>query len=106
MFSCPPKGGTHLSRDHGGYAVKKRATDPQSLLRVLGVFERNYNLSSADFYRAHVRDEPPASDLAPWHREIWSGTYRQLLRGQGIEESWRLTEPMPAASADDYAATT
>ena len=86
--------------------MKKRATDPQSLLRVLGVFERNYNLSSADFYRAHVRNEPPASDLAPWHREIWSGTYRQLLRGQRIEEPWRLAEPIPSASADDYAART
>ena len=89
-----------------GARVNNGATDRQSLLRVLGVFERNYKLSSADFYRAHVRDEPPAADLARWHREIWSGTYRQLLRGQGIEESWRLTEPTPSASADDYVATT
>jgi hypothetical protein len=53
------------------------------------VFERNYRLSSADFFRAHMRNEPPAADLSPWHREIWSGTYRQWLRRQGSEESWR-----------------
>jgi hypothetical protein len=84
--------------------VKKRATDPESLLRVLGVFERNYNLSSADFYRAHVRDEPPASDLARWHREIWSGTYRQWLDDQGVDGSWRHAEAARSASVDEHAA--
>lgn len=63
--------------------------DHEALERVLGVFERNYRLSSADFFRAHMRNEPPAADLSPWHREIWSGTYRQWLRRQGSEESWR-----------------
>jgi hypothetical protein len=63
--------------------------DQEALERVLGVFERNYRLSSADFFRAHMRNEPPAADLSPWHREIWSGTYRQWLRRQGSEESWR-----------------
>jgi hypothetical protein len=85
--------------------VKNGATDPQSLLRVLGVFERNYNLSSADFYRAHVRDESPAAELAPWHREIWSGTYRQWLRDQGElpEDAVRRFEPR---TAEEYAART
>lgn len=63
--------------------------DQEALERVLGVFERNYRLSSADFFRAHMCNEPPAADLSPWHREIWSGTYRQWLRRQGSEESWR-----------------
>lgn len=84
--------------------MNNRATDPQSLLRVLGVFERNYNLSSADFYRAHVRDEQPASDLAPWHREIWSGTYRQWLDEQEIDASWRDAEAARSASVDEHAA--
>ena len=81
--------------------MNNRATDPQSLLRVLGVFERNYNLSSADFYRAHVRDESPASDLARWHREIWSGTYRQWLDNQGVDDSWRHAEPARSASVGE-----
>jgi hypothetical protein len=84
--------------------VRNRATDPQSLLRVLGVFERNYNLSSADFYRAHVRDEAPASDLVPWHRETWSGTYRQWLDDQEIDDSWRDREVAHSASVDERAA--
>ena len=67
-----------------------RATlDLEGLERVLGVFERSYRLSSEDFYRAHMRNEPPAADLSAWHREIWSGTYRQWLCQQGAEESWR-----------------
>lgn len=60
-----------------------------ALQRVLRVFEDNYSLSSADFYRAHMRNESPAADLTPWHREIWSGTYRQWLHDQGTEDSWR-----------------
>jgi hypothetical protein len=65
--------------------VKNESSDALALQRVLVVFERNYHLSSADFYRAHLRDETPAADLSPWHREVWSGTYRQLLRGKGVE---------------------
>jgi hypothetical protein len=64
--------------------VKNESSDALALQRVLVVFERNYHLSSADFYRAHLRDETPAADLSPWHREVWSGTYRQLLRGKGV----------------------
>jgi hypothetical protein len=82
--------------------VNKGATDPQSLLRVLGVFERNYHLSSADFYRAHVRDESPASDLAPWHREIWSRTYRQWLKGQGLDDPWRHADAARSGPLEDY----
>jgi hypothetical protein len=62
-------------------------SDPHALQRVLGVFERNYRLSSADFYRAHVRDEAPAADLSPWHREVWSGTYRRWLRDREVDGS-------------------
>jgi hypothetical protein len=62
-----------------------------SLQRVLGVFERNYRLSSADFYRAHVRDEAPAANLSPWHREVWSGTYRRWLRDSGADASLAAT---------------
>jgi hypothetical protein len=70
--------------------MDKASLDPEGLQRVLGVFERNYRLSSADFYRAHMRNEPPAADLSRWHREIWSGTYRQWLRRQGSDpEPWR-----------------
>jgi hypothetical protein len=68
----------------------ERATlDPGGLQRVLGVFERNYRLSSEDFYRAHLRNESPAADVSVWHREIWSGTYRQWLREHGSEKSSR-----------------
>jgi hypothetical protein len=66
-------------------------SDALALQRVLGVFERSYRLSSADFYRAHVRDEAPAADLSPWHREVWSGTYRQWLRGRGADGSLAAT---------------
>ena len=70
-----------------GGAVKNQSSDALALQRVLVVFERNYHLSSADFYRAHLRDETPAADLSPWHREVWSGTYRQLLNGCGAESA-------------------
>jgi hypothetical protein len=69
--------------------VDNATLDPEGLQRVLGVFERNYRLSSEDFYRAHIRNEPPAADVSAWHREIWSGTYRQWLRRQGSPELWR-----------------
>jgi hypothetical protein len=69
--------------------MDKGTLDQEGLERVLGVFERNYRLSSADFFRAHMRNEPPAADLSAWHREIWSGTYRQWLRRQDSEESLR-----------------
>ncbi len=67
--------------------MKNQSSDALALQRVLVVFERNYHLSSADFYRAHLRDETPAADLSPWHREVWSGTYRQLLNGSGAESA-------------------
>ena len=72
--------------------MDKVTLDQEGLERVLGVFERSYRLSSADFFRAHMRNEPPAADLSAWHREIWSGTNRQWLRRQGSEESWRLAD--------------
>jgi hypothetical protein len=72
--------------------LNRETADPQGLLRVLGVFERNYKLSSADFYRAHVRDESPAAELSPCHREIWSGTYRRWLRDRGVDDSWRQSD--------------
>ena len=66
-------------------------SDALSLQRVLGVFERNYRLSSADFYRAHVRDEAPAADLSPSHREVWSGTYRRWLHDREADGSLAAT---------------
>jgi hypothetical protein len=71
--------------------IDNATVDLEGVRRVLGVFERNYRLSSAAFYRAHMRNEPPAADLSAWHREIWSGTYRQWLRNQGSPE------PLPPA---------
>ena len=76
---------------HSGMSstIENAPLDPEGLQRVLGVFERNYRLSSEDFYRAHLRNEPLAADLSVWHREIWSGTYRQWLRAQGSPEPGR-----------------
>jgi hypothetical protein len=79
----------------GGAAVKNQSSDTFALQRVLVVFERNYHLSSADFYRAHLRDETPAAELSPWHREVWSGTYRQLLNGTESAESTALGDESP-----------
>ena len=52
------------------------------LERVLEMFERNYGLRSDDFYRAHLSNDSLATDLPVWHREVWAGTYRQLLTGR------------------------
>jgi hypothetical protein len=71
-----------------------------TLQRVLRAFERNYRISSADFYRAHLRNEIPAADLSPWHREIWSGTYRQWLRSRGGVDSLRMRPEEPATSGE------
>jgi hypothetical protein len=49
---------------------------------VLEVFERSYGLRSDDFYRAHLSNDSVATDLPVWHREVWAGTYRQLLTGR------------------------
>jgi hypothetical protein len=57
------------------------------LQRVLEVFERNYGLRSDDFYRAHLRNDSVATDLPVWHREVWAGTYRQLLNGRLAADS-------------------
>jgi hypothetical protein len=56
--------------------------DTIDLERVLAVFERNYHLRSDDFYRAHLSNDSVATDLPPWHREVWARTYRQLLSGR------------------------
>lgn len=53
--------------------------DTMDLERVLDVFERNYGVSSDDFYRAHLSNDSVATALPAWHREVWAGTYRQLL---------------------------
>jgi hypothetical protein len=64
----------------GGHAKASPARDDTlDLERVLDVFERNYGLRSDDFYRAHLRNDSVATDLPAWHREVWAGTYRQLL---------------------------
>ena len=70
-------------------SIDNATLDPKGLQRVLAVFERSYRISSADFYRAHMRNESPAAEVSSWHREIWSGTYRQWLRKQGAEDAWR-----------------
>jgi hypothetical protein len=57
------------------------------LQRVLEVFERNYGLRSDDFYRAHLSNDSVATALPAWHREVWAGTYRQLLKGGPAAES-------------------
>jgi hypothetical protein len=61
--------------------------DTMDLERVLGVFERNYGLRSDDFYRAHMSNDSVATDLPAWHREVWAGTYRQLLNGRPSADS-------------------
>jgi hypothetical protein len=61
--------------------------DSMDLQRVLGVFERNYGLRSDDFYRAHLSNDSVATDLPAWHREVWAGTYRQLLDGRPAADS-------------------
>ena len=74
--------------------------DAFALKRVLKVFESNYRISSAAFYRAHLRNETPAADLSPWHREIWSGTYRQWLRNRGGTDAVRVAVEEPAGSEE------
>jgi hypothetical protein len=61
--------------------------DSMDLQRVLEVFERNYGLRSDDFYRAHLSNDSVATDLPVWHREVWAGTYRQLLTGRPAADS-------------------
>ena len=61
--------------------------DAMDLERVLEVFERNYGLRSDDFYRAHLSNDSVATDLPVWHREVWAGTYRQLLNGRLAADS-------------------
>jgi hypothetical protein len=61
--------------------------DSMDLQRVLGVFERNYGLRSDDFYRAHLSNDSVATDLPAWHREVWAGTYRQLVDGRSAANS-------------------
>lgn len=63
----------------------------EGVKRVLKVFERSYGFRSDDFYRAHLRNEAPAADVSPWHREIWSGAYRQWLRDHNaLDETWSM----------------
>ena len=61
--------------------------DAMDLERVLEMFERNYGLRSDDFYRAHLSNDSLATDLPVWHREVWAGTYRQLLTGRLAADS-------------------
>lgn len=73
--------------------MNRNRHDVEGLQRVLRVFERNYRLSSAAFYRAHTRNEPPATELMAWHREIWAGTYRQWLRTRPPQPIERPRQP-------------
>ena len=50
--------------------------DAMDLERVLEMFDR-----------AHLSNDSLATDLPVWHREVWAGTYRQLLTGRLAADS-------------------
>jgi hypothetical protein len=72
---------------------------PDDLRRVLSVFERNYRVSSADFYRAHIAGDSFAEQLPAWHREVWAGTYRQWLRIARSERERAGSQPSPRSGS-------
>jgi hypothetical protein len=86
--------GTGPSRDQRSGRTGKG--DSVWLLRALGVFERSYGVSSADFYRAHTGNDTFAEGLPTWHREVWAGTYRQWLHADGATDAQPGADPPSA----------
>lgn len=63
--------------------MEKRYYDADSLERVLASLERDYGMSSAEFYAAHVAGEP--LDVSRFTRHVWASFYRDVRRLRGDE---------------------
>jgi hypothetical protein len=63
--------------------VEKLYYDADSLERVLASLERDYRMSSADFYAAHI--EGRLLDMPRFTRHVWASFYRDVRRLRGDE---------------------
>jgi len=63
--------------------MKKRSYNAASIERTLRAFERRYEMTSEDFFRAHVADDTSVAAVPGSHRQPWAGFYRTWLRMSG-----------------------
>ena len=54
--------------------------DAATLSTLLHQFEEHYRLSSADFHRLHVADDPALEDMPGSVRQAWAGFYSEWRR--------------------------
>jgi hypothetical protein len=64
--------------------MERNVYSATSLERVLALLEERYEMSTADFYDAHVAGE--TLEHIPWfHRHVWASFYRDVRRMRGDE---------------------
>jgi hypothetical protein len=68
--------------------VDKSYYDADSIEPVLRWFENRYEISSEEFYEAHVADTPLPDGLEGFHRHCWASFYREAkdLTGRSFAE--------------------
>ena len=60
--------------------MERRYYDSESISRSLSVLEKRFELSSADFYKAHQLDCESIAHIPHFHRNLWAGLYRTQFR--------------------------
>jgi hypothetical protein len=58
----------------------RHSYDAATLSSLLHKFEEHYSLSSADFHRMHVADDPALAEMPGSVRQAWAGFYAEWCR--------------------------
>jgi hypothetical protein len=60
--------------------MERRYYDSESLSRALELYEREFHMSSAEFFEAHCLDGETIAHVPHFHRNVWAGLYRDVIR--------------------------
>lgn len=72
-----------------GERMKKAVATEESLRRRLDEFEKEFSLSSADFYRLYELGDAPER-IPPFQRVVWADTCRRLRKAASRNRSKEL----------------
>ncbi len=63
--------------------MEKRYLTPAAVERTLLSYERKFDLSTAEFYEAHLIDAERVKEIPRRHRHLWASLHRTLERMSG-----------------------
>lgn len=77
--------------------MRKNEYNASSIQQVLKRFEAGYEMTSEDFFRAHVDDDPCIARIPGEQRQAWAMFYRTFQRLSGSGFADRVTRELELA---------